>query len=138
MTDLWATCLGSATAGLISRIFCHPLDTIKARLQARGGESFGGGLNALRVTVAEEGVRGLYRGCGITVTRAAPGNGTPPPPAHGRVVPTNVSVPLRSSAFRVVRDGDAGTRGQTAARRGRVATRVARPTAAPANGANIG
>ena len=38
MTDLWATCLGSATAGLISRIYCHPLDTIKARLQARGGD----------------------------------------------------------------------------------------------------
>lgn len=53
--------LGSAGAGLLSRLLTHPLDTIKARLQADGGK-YGGPIDAFRRTYKIEGFRGLYRG----------------------------------------------------------------------------
>jgi hypothetical protein len=33
MEGLTSTMLGSATAGVVARVFCHPLDTCKSRLQ---------------------------------------------------------------------------------------------------------
>ena len=138
----WAVCMSGALAGMLYWGVPFPADVVKSKIQT-GTHGLPAGVEptiarVFQHTLQEEGVRGLYRGCGITVTRAAPGNGTR---SRGRARPSScplMSVPLRSSAFRVVRDGDAGARGQTAARRARVATRVARPTAAPANGANIG
>lgn len=62
MKDFYPTVLGSATAGLISRVLCHPLDTIKSRLQA--------GQSAFRST---ESFRALYRGVGAVVLGGVPG-----------------------------------------------------------------
>jgi hypothetical protein len=53
--------LGSAGAGILSRILTHPLDTVKARLQAEG-HSYRGPFEALQKTYTLEGLGGLYRG----------------------------------------------------------------------------
>ena len=62
MTDYYPTILGSASAGLISRVVCHPIDTIKSRLQA--------GQSAFR---SVEGIGALYRGIGAVVVGGVPG-----------------------------------------------------------------
>lgn len=63
--------LGSATAGIISRIFTHPLDTVKARLQATN--SFRSPLDALVRTYKQEGFRALYGGFGAVIVGGTPG-----------------------------------------------------------------
>jgi hypothetical protein len=68
-----ATMLGSTLSGMISRIPCHPLDTIKARIQS--GEYSGGKSNvwqAGRTIVRAEGAMALYRGFGVTFWMSAP------------------------------------------------------------------
>jgi hypothetical protein len=90
--------LGSATAGIISRLFTHPLDTAKARLQAiyndapstnnnktasakasplfRAASStnpYRGPLDALVQTFRTEGISGLYRGFGAVIVGGTPG-----------------------------------------------------------------
>ncbi|CAN0048163.1 unnamed protein product, partial [Choristocarpus tenellus] len=71
--QLLETCLGSATAGFASRVICHPLDTLKARLQGPQGDCFRNTLHVLRVSMAEEGLRGLYRGFGAVAVGGTPG-----------------------------------------------------------------
>ncbi|KAG3114458.1 hypothetical protein PI124_g6370 [Phytophthora idaei] len=63
------TLLGSAAAGMIGRVFCHPLDTVKARLQASTttGQTITSQLN-LRL----QHLRGLYRGIGVSMLGSAP------------------------------------------------------------------
>lgn len=67
----------SAAAGIIGRIFTHPLDTVKARLQAppQFGAStvYRGPIDALVSTARSEGVRGLYRGFGAVIVGGTPG-----------------------------------------------------------------
>lgn len=63
--------LASATAGVISRILCHPLDTCKARLQNPGSE-FTSTLQVFRQTLQQEGLGGLYRGLGTVVSIGTP------------------------------------------------------------------
>ncbi|KAL7534045.1 hypothetical protein ACHAWF_004701 [Thalassiosira exigua] len=72
--------LGSAVAGIISRIFTHPLDTAKARLQASstiaGGltnTTFRGPVDALIRTYRHEGIRSLYGGFGAVIVGGTPG-----------------------------------------------------------------
>ena len=65
-----ATMLGSTISGMISRIPCHPLDTIKARIQS--GEYSGNVWQAGRTIVRAEGARALYRGFGVTFWMSAP------------------------------------------------------------------
>lgn len=72
--------LGSATAGIISRVVTHPLDTVKARLQApatsAGGKAniaFRGPLDALVRTYQREGLRALYGGFGAVIVGGTPG-----------------------------------------------------------------
>lgn len=60
--EYYPTILGSATAGLIARVICHPIDTIKSRLQA--------GQSALR---SLEGIGALYRGIGAVLIGGVPG-----------------------------------------------------------------
>mmetsp|Transcript_6333 Transcript_6333/g.9204 ORF Transcript_6333/g.9204 Transcript_6333/m.9204 type:complete len:340 (+) Transcript_6333:83-1102(+) len=75
------TVLGSATAGIISRIFTHPLDTAKAKLQApvtspannTAKPIFRGPVDAIYKTFIREGVRGLYRGFGAVIVGGTPG-----------------------------------------------------------------
>jgi hypothetical protein len=65
--------LASASAGMIARIPCHPLDTCKARLQAQvGGQLFSTVRGTLVQTVKREGFGALYKGFGITMLGSAP------------------------------------------------------------------
>jgi len=75
-TDM-ASMLASASAGVLARFPCHPLDTAKARLQVQGGvmseeRPYRNLIDVLRRTVRSEGWRGLYRGFGVTATGSAP------------------------------------------------------------------
>ncbi len=63
--------LASASAGVISRVLCHPLDTCKARLQNPGSE-FTSTWQVVRQTLRHEGVGGLYRGLGTVVIIGTP------------------------------------------------------------------
>jgi hypothetical protein len=94
--------LGSATAGIISRLLTHPLDTAKSRLQAiyidaasatttnnhnktgstkaspffRAATStnpYRGPLDVLVQTFRTEGISGLYRGFGAVIIGGTPG-----------------------------------------------------------------
>lgn len=67
--------LGSATASIISRLVTHPLDTVKARLQAPPPSSsvsgsyasYRGPIDALLSTYRNEGIRSLYGGFGAVI-----------------------------------------------------------------------
>lgn len=74
--------LGSAAASIVSRIFTHPLDTAKARLQAPSASismsgfavlPYRGPVDVLTKTWKTEGLRGLYRGFGIILVGGTPG-----------------------------------------------------------------
>lgn len=71
-----ATMLGSAVSGMLARIPCHPLDTVKARLQVQTGAThtspYKNFAQALGAVFRSEGIRGLYRGIGITFFGSAP------------------------------------------------------------------
>lgn len=62
-----STMLGSALSGTLARIPTHPIDTIKARLQARTAEAKMGAVRLFRHVLATEGLAGLYRGVGVTM-----------------------------------------------------------------------
>jgi len=78
--------LGSAVAGIVSRICTHPIDTAKSRLQmqyklAPGGTAknpphYRGTLDVLIKTFRTEGIRGLYRGFGAILVGGTPGTVT--------------------------------------------------------------
>ena len=76
--------LGSATAGIISRLVTHPLDTVKARLQApppistASGSyaSYRGPIDALLSTYRNEGIRSLYGGFGAVIVGGESGTKT--------------------------------------------------------------
>ena len=75
-SSLLPNALGSAAAGIVSRILTHPLDTAKARLQAPPGSNgiaHTGPFDALVRTTRTEGTRGLYRGFGAVVVGGTPG-----------------------------------------------------------------
>ena len=78
MTTLSAL-LASASAGIIARFPCHPIDTAKARLQAQQPSvgsipRYRNLIQTLLKTFQKEGVRGLYRGFSITVAGSGPGS----------------------------------------------------------------
>ena len=65
--------LASSTSGVLARFPCHPLDTCKARLQVQGSTPrYTSLLDTMRQTFRAEGLRGLYRGFGVTVVGSAP------------------------------------------------------------------
>lgn len=82
------TLLGSATAGLISRLICHPIDTCKAQIQCamRSNSAGTGGVpvasalpmgltnvsGVIRRIMQNEGFAGLYRGIGATMVGGMP------------------------------------------------------------------
>ena len=74
---MWQQMLAGATAGVSYNFVFFPADTIKSRMQTESlgshklgarTEFWGSGLALWR----QQGLQGLYRGCGITVARAAP------------------------------------------------------------------
>ena len=75
-TSISQQLLAGATAGVCYNFFFYPADTIKSRMQTEEAAAVG-----LRQTSfvktgqelwAQQGLKGFYRGCGITVFRAAP------------------------------------------------------------------
>jgi Mitochondrial carrier protein len=77
--------LGSAVAGIVSRIFTHPIDTAKSRLQAQYTGTvtssqqvphYRGTVDVLRKTFYSEGIHGLYRGFGAILVGGTPGTVT--------------------------------------------------------------
>jgi ornithine carrier protein len=69
---LWQQAVAGASAGMSYNFLFFPADTIKSRMQT---ESTGKDMRFWdegRAIYRQYGVRGLYRGCGITVLRSAP------------------------------------------------------------------
>ena len=56
--------LAGASAGVVSRIICHPIDTIKSKLQVEVAADRASLSSVLSRTLRSEGVPGLYRGIG--------------------------------------------------------------------------
>mmetsp|Transcript_16658 Transcript_16658/g.24183 ORF Transcript_16658/g.24183 Transcript_16658/m.24183 type:complete len:307 (+) Transcript_16658:42-962(+) len=72
-TSLYHSVLGSATAGIISRFLCHPIDTCKAKLQFSDAKIFAGTISTAMQTIRNEGVLGLYQGVGAVIVGGVPG-----------------------------------------------------------------
>lgn len=98
---LWQQMLAGAGGGVAYTLACFPADTIKSRMQTEGmptstalggrgeGAAAGGaagkhsGSGGARQTFwasglslwRQQGIKGLYRGCGITVAKSAPSSG---------------------------------------------------------------
>jgi hypothetical protein len=64
--------LGSVSASIVARACTHPLDKIKARLQA-SNSTYKGPMDTPIKTVATEGMAGLYRGFGAVILGGTPG-----------------------------------------------------------------
>ncbi|CAF9919983.1 hypothetical protein IMSHALPRED_004785 [Imshaugia aleurites] len=73
---LYQQLLAGATAGVSYNFVFFPADTIKSRMQTEQVNSGGQGRRTFWVSGKalwqQQGIRGMYRGCGITVGRAAP------------------------------------------------------------------
>ncbi|EON64306.1 MC family mitochondrial carrier protein [Coniosporium apollinis CBS 100218] len=65
-----------AAAGMSYNFMFYPADTIKSRMQTEDVRDLAGGRRtfwaAARSLWQQQGLKGLYRGCGITVARSAP------------------------------------------------------------------
>lgn len=62
-----------AVAGFVETSICHPLDTIKTRIQNRKGPAVSWG-ETLRRIYTKEGFPGFYRGLGVVYTGVIPKN----------------------------------------------------------------
>ena len=74
---VWQQMLAGAMAGMSYNFVFFPADTIKSRMQTEEVGSVGLGKRRTfwasgMVLWKQQGLKGLYRGCGITVARAAP------------------------------------------------------------------
>ncbi|KAA8494923.1 Mitochondrial substrate carrier family protein E [Porphyridium purpureum] len=74
----WVQLLFAAgTSGVVARSFVHPMDTMRAKMMAAGAGATDsarslGLAHVCRATYLKEGMRGFYRGFGVTVTVQAP------------------------------------------------------------------
>lgn len=81
-TPLWKKIAAGALSGAIGSAIASPTDLVKIRLQAEGtlkpGEQprYPSTFSAFKTIAAKEGVKGLWRGVGATVKRAAIVTGT--------------------------------------------------------------
>jgi ornithine carrier protein len=73
---IWQQMSAGAVAGMAYNFIFYPADTIKSRMQTEDSSKMTGGNRTFgavgKALWKEHGVRGLYRGCGITVLRSAP------------------------------------------------------------------
>ncbi|KAF2498917.1 mitochondrial carrier [Lophium mytilinum] len=73
---IWQQMTAGAFAGMSYNFVFYPADTIKSQMQTEDVSKIAGGrrtFGAVGKTLwKQHGVKGLYRGCGITVARAAP------------------------------------------------------------------
>lgn len=67
--QLGRTLVASAAASLTARLFCHPIDTLKARRMAGFGTS---AWDVLVTTIQKDGFRGLYKGFGTVAIVGTP------------------------------------------------------------------
>ena len=75
MSDSVITAVSSLFAGSIARSITHPIDTIKAKLQVQQGSEkveFTSMRDAVKVTLRNESIRGLYQGLPIAVVGSLP------------------------------------------------------------------
>lgn len=68
--DFVVNTLSSASAGLIGRFFCHPIDTLKAKLQVTDTRRL---RDVVSTTWKSEGLAGFYRGLGAVLIGGVPG-----------------------------------------------------------------
>lgn len=54
--------IAGSCAGCASLLACHPLDTVRTRLQTTGGSQFSGAIDCFVKTVRGEGALALYKG----------------------------------------------------------------------------
>ncbi|XP_062026264.1 probable mitochondrial adenine nucleotide transporter BTL3 [Rosa rugosa] len=64
--------VAGAAAGITASILCLPLDTIRTKLVAPGGESLGGVIGAFRHMIQTEGFFSLYKGLVPSIASMAP------------------------------------------------------------------
>ncbi|XP_004300640.1 PREDICTED: probable mitochondrial adenine nucleotide transporter BTL3 isoform X1 [Fragaria vesca subsp. vesca] len=64
--------VAGAAAGITATIMCLPLDTIRTKLVAPGGESLGGVIGAFRHMIQTEGFFSLYKGLVPSIASMAP------------------------------------------------------------------
>lgn len=70
---VWQQMLGGAAAGMAYNFVFYPADTIKSRMQTEDASKARGTFMTVGKDLwHQQGLRGFYRGCGITVFRAAP------------------------------------------------------------------
>jgi hypothetical protein len=68
--DFVVNTLSSASAGLIGRFICHPIDTLKAKLQVTDTRTL---RDVMSSTWRTEGLSGFYRGLGAVLIGGVPG-----------------------------------------------------------------
>ncbi|KAK7410523.1 hypothetical protein VNO78_01366 [Psophocarpus tetragonolobus] len=64
--------IAGAAAGITATIICLPLDTIRTKLVAPGGEALGGVIGAFRYMIQTEGFFSLYKGLVPSIISMAP------------------------------------------------------------------
>ncbi|KAK7282815.1 hypothetical protein RIF29_11886 [Crotalaria pallida] len=64
--------IAGAAAGITATIICLPLDTIRTKLVAPGGEALGGVIGAFQYMVRTEGIFSLYKGLVPSIISMAP------------------------------------------------------------------
>ena len=63
--------ISSAIAGLFARSICHPIDTIKAKIQAN--DNFRNIYDVVKRTYHKEGLKGFYKGLSAVMVGGIPG-----------------------------------------------------------------
>ncbi|KAI4337698.1 hypothetical protein L6164_016082 [Bauhinia variegata] len=64
--------IAGAAAGITATVICLPLDTIRTKLVAPGGEALGGVIGAFRYMIQTEGFFSLYKGLAPSILSMAP------------------------------------------------------------------
>ncbi|XP_057533391.1 probable mitochondrial adenine nucleotide transporter BTL3 [Amaranthus tricolor] len=64
--------IAGAAAGITATVLCLPLDTIRTRIVAHGGEKLGGVVGAFRYMIKTEGCLSLYKGLLPSIMSIAP------------------------------------------------------------------
>jgi len=71
-TPIWKEFIAGGIGGIFEVVSCHPLDTIKVRLQTMTVPAYRGTIDCLQKTVSDEGLLGLYKGMAAPVAIASP------------------------------------------------------------------
>lgn len=64
--------VAGAAAGITATVLCIPMDTIRTKMVAPGGEALGGVIGAFRHMIQTEGFFSLYKGLGPSIVSMAP------------------------------------------------------------------